>query len=295
MVATFRASGNEIVELARLRSLLFWIYAFEEGTEGPYRVEEAGSGVLFGKEQGLTARHVTQAFTKFDPQFEALQRSTRGFFPRRVSESVQTAIPIAIYGDHDSKASVEWRLRVIYQSIDTDISVLVLWPTPDQSRQRGDADYLPWQLLPPRLGAHVRVYGFPRPKIDIDGPVHSGSMELWMRRATVVEHAPTFRDHGFCHFPGYVLDVELPPGMSGAAVVHEGRLAGIFTGPDYVSSLWPLALIDYPVTENVTFSFAEHFDTGIIDAVDWDRVKGRVERRRECSFSDCLRTHIYLR
>jgi hypothetical protein len=293
---SFRATAEEILELNRVRHLLFGIYAWEENGEEPYRVQEAGSGILIAQEHGLTARHVMVAFTNFDPQFEARRRSTRGVFARRgkSDDILKTAIPAAVYQENDGKELVQWWPRVSWQSEDTDISVLVMKPTTAAAESRATKlKYLEWQLLPPHVGAKVRVYGWPLPQIDVRAGVHDAHVELWMRPAIVTEHAAILRGHGFHEFPGYVLDKSLPPAMSGGAVLHNGRLIGIFTGPDYVSALWPLALIRYPLREDFFISFAEHFDQGVIQAVDWDRVKGRVERR-DCEQRDCLRKHVTL-
>lgn len=74
----------------------------------------------------------------------------------------------------------------------------------------------------------------------------------------------------------------LPHGMSGGAVLYNGRLVGLFSGPDLVASLWPLALMTYPISkeENArTIGFADHFKSGFIDAsYDWNDVEGRPQR-----------------
>jgi hypothetical protein len=75
-----------------------------------------------------------------------------------------------------------------------------------------------------------------------------------------------------------VLDRDLPHGMSGGPVLQNGRLVGIFSGPDYVASLWPLAFMTYPDKQEVEHSFARNFDSGKIRACDWSEVKGRPER-----------------
>src|SRR6185503_12435691 len=121
---SFRATAEEILELNRVRHLLFGIYAWEENGEEPYRVQEAGSGILIAQEHGLTARHVMVAFTNLDPQFEARRRSTRGVFARRgkSDDILKTAIPAAVYQENEGNELVQWWPRVSWQSEDTDIS-----------------------------------------------------------------------------------------------------------------------------------------------------------------------------
>lgn len=295
-MAFFRATAEELLELNRVRSLLFGIYAWEDKQEEPYRVQEAGSGILIAQEHGLTARHVMEAFTKFDPQFEGRRRGTRGVFARRgkPDDILRTAISTAVYQENEGTELVQWWPRVSWQSETTDISVLVMKPeTAAAERRATNLKYLEWQLMPPHIGARVRVYGWPLPQIDIRTGVHDAHVQLWMRPAIVTEHARVLRAHGFHEFPGYVLNTSLPPAMSGGAVLHNGRLSGIFTGPDYVSALWPLALMRYLLNEDLFISFAEHFDHRVITAIDWDSVKGRAQLR-ECERVDCLRKHAML-
>jgi hypothetical protein len=295
MPPSFRATAEELLELNRVRHLLFGIYTWRDDDES-YRVEEAGSGILVAQEHGLTARHVMEAFSKFDPQFEARRRSTRGIFAKRPKpdEILKSAIPAAVYQENEGSELVQWWPRVAWQSEHTDISVLVMRPTTAAAERRArNLNYLDWQLLPPKVGAKVRVYGWPRPEIDVRAGVHDAHVELWMRPAVVIEHVPVLRAHGFQEFPGYIIDKALPPAMSGGAVLHNGRLSGIFTGPDYASSLWPLALMRYPLTEDFFVDFAEHLDHDVIRAIDWDQVKGRVQHR-ECDRIDCLRKHVVL-
>ena len=70
--------------------------------------------------------------------------------------------------------------------------------------------------------------------------------------------------------------------MSGGAVLYNGRLVGVFSGPDLVSCLWSLALMSYPISkeENAPeVSFGDHFNNGFIDAsYDWNEVQGRPKR-----------------
>jgi hypothetical protein len=102
-------------------------------------------------------------------------------------------------------------------------------------------------------------------------------------------------------FPGFRLDREFEHGFSGEPVPYDGRLVGIFSGPDYVASLWPLALMTYLDLDEEEHAFEQLFDNGTIQAQDWMEVKGRVVRK-SCENalvassveSRCLRQHVVL-
>lgn len=274
---SFRLTGPEILEWQRVRPLLFGVYAWPE-KDGALQVEEAGSGILIAQEHGLTARHVVQSFTKIDPRVEDRRRG-RPYRGRAAAlEYTETEIPTIAYQESAGDQRVEWTPRIVTQSPETDIAVMAMSPlTPSAEVRARSAEYLEWQLLPPPLGAKVRVYACPEPAIRVDGHMHEASVNFMVRPARVVHHAPVLMEHGFRHFPGYVVDQELPGGASGGAVVYNGRLAGVFTGPSYVSALWPLLLLQHLLAPDLTVSFADHFEHGVIRAVDWSEVKGRVK------------------
>jgi hypothetical protein len=153
--------------------------------------------------------------------------------------------------------------------------------------------YFPWQLLPPKVGSLVWVYGWPEQKIKIEesGEVvgrqdHNWSVELHAQPARVEEIITVPHLCQMANFPCFRISTKvengLARGMSGGAVLYNGRLAGVFSGPDLVACLWPLALMDYPISKEANaphVSFAEHFESDFIDvSYDWREVKGRVRR-----------------
>ncbi len=116
--------------------------------------------------------------------------------------------------------------------------------------------------------------------------------------AYVKSISPVTRDCGSWKFPGFTLDREFEFGMSGAAVFYDDALVGIFSGPDYVASLWPLAVHHYIDREKNQHAMAELFESGAIRVRDWAAVNGKVGRV-SCSETGneepCSKEHIVLK
>jgi hypothetical protein len=192
-------------------------------------------------------------------------------------------------------------VRGDWLSFDTDINVLEVKPeTPAAIAAAPELRYLDWYLLPPRVGATVRVCGYPGAEIDVDGEDHDRGMTFGMESAEIVEHLYPIAHHGMGEFPTFRLDHVLDHGFSGGPVLWNERLVGIFTGPDLVSCLWPLALLDH--TEFGGPCLADAFESGLIRALDWSDVKGRVERvpcEEALAGRDdhhrCTKNHVILR
>jgi hypothetical protein len=68
--------------------------------------------------------------------------------------------------------------------------------------------------------------------------------------------------HGFGEFPAVRVHRSFPRGLSGFAVVYNDKLVGIFSSPNLVACLWPLALMEYTPSDGQRRSFADYFDRG---------------------------------
>jgi hypothetical protein len=275
----FAATGEDIVLGERMKSLAFGYYAWEDKDERRH-IKEAGSGCLVAHGFGISAKHVSKSFWKLDPQFDALERRKSPLDPQYQTIRVMTEFASLIYQIPHGEELVTWKPKVTWGSHDTDIDTIQLEPeSPAARRVAPTLRYLPWQLLPPPRRALVRLYGWPEQIIDVERSEHALHVELHALRARVVEHFYPMRDHGFASFPAYRLDREFPPGFSGAAVVYNGRFAGVFSGPDLVACLWPLEIMTYQDENRVERQLSDLFESGIIDA-SYDRaeIKGRVKR-----------------
>jgi hypothetical protein len=282
-MAIFRATGRQILEMNAVASLVYGHYAWAD-LDGQQKIEEAGSGILVAAGLGLTAKHVTNSFLKLDPRYEAFLRRVSVLDEQYRIVKQKPDYGGRVYQGPHNGSEMNGLPEVTWPSFDTDITCMVLKPQSEAaSRVAPTLRFFDWQLLPPKLGTVVTIYGWPGQEISVNAKddrveIHDIAVELRVESAYVTEYCPVMKEHGFREFPGYVLDRELPHGFSGGPVMQNGRLVGIFSGPDYVASLWPLGLMTYPDKDDVDRSFAEHFDSGGIRASDWNEVKGRPER-----------------
>jgi hypothetical protein len=86
------------------------------------------------------------------------------------------------------------------------------------------------------------------------------------------------------NFPGYLVNTEVPHGMSGGPVFCGGRLCGIISGclgnSTYVAALWPLCLTEFHSPNLGTLDrpirYELMFESGQIRTSDWGKVKGNI-------------------
>jgi hypothetical protein len=307
MGVIFRATGRQILEMNKIQRFVYGHYAWAD-MDGEQKVEEAGSGILVARGLGLTAKHVTKSFFKLDPQYDALHRRSSPLDPQYRVINRQSEYGTRVYQAPYEGDEVTWMPDMTSPSHDTDITCMVLEPRSDAAiRLVPTLKFFDWELLPPKVGSVVTAYGWPEQHINITGldderEIHDLAVELRVESAYVTECCPVMKEHGLREFPGFVLDRDLPHGMSGGPVMQNGRLVGIFSGPNYVASLWPLSLMTYRDRQKVEHSFADRFDRGEIGAWDWAEVKGRTERlpcdealSGSALDTRCLKQHAVLR
>jgi hypothetical protein len=302
---TFVVRAKDLVNTNRMKDLAFGYYAWtddgyglaEEGEEGfeKNQVKDAGSGAFVAPGLGLTAKHVAKGFEHLDSQFDALNRRKTPLDDQYKTTKVITEFATMVYQMPTYKGElVSWHADVGWGSADTDIEVLVVRPgSPAAEAAAPRLRYFPWQLLPPKVGSLVWVYGWPEQKIKIeensDVPGrhdHEWTVELHVEPAWVEEVIYIPHLYRLANFPCFRVRTNyatgLAHGMSGGAVLYNGRLVGVFSGPDLVACLWPLALMSYPISkeENAPeVSFGDHFNNGFIDAsYDWNEVQSRTRR-----------------
>jgi hypothetical protein len=283
MSVIFRATGRQILERNRIARVVYGHYAWAD-MDGEQKVKEAGSGILVAPGLGLTAKHVTRSYFKLDPQYEALTRRSSPLDPQYRVIKRTSEFGCLVYQAPYEDREMTWAPEVTWPSHDTDITCMVLEPRSDAAVRLAPAlTFFDWELLPPKVGSVVTAYGWPSQDINVAGgedtnEIHNIAVELRVESAYVTEICTVMKEHGLREFPGFVLDRELAHGFSGGPVLQNGRLVGIFSGPDYVASLWPLTLMTYPDKQDVEHSFTEHFDGDHIRPWDWSEVKGRPER-----------------
>lgn len=308
-----RIEAENAAWVRRLAPLVFGHYAWREGELSV--VKSAGSGIFVAPRLGLSARHVSRSYENLDDQFDAARRR---FTPlddkhtHRIIDGTKYStliyqLPVGYNGPGSAMGPLQWpspdaadsHVDVDWSSNDTDITTLQTTPTsPGAFEVEKAQEFFEWQMLPPPVGAKVLIFGMPGKLIMNQGDRHTVRFDVHGDVAHVKSISPVTRDCGSWNFPGFTLDREFEFGMSGAAVFYDNALAGIFSGPDYVTSLWPLAVHTYIDTEKKPHAMASLFDSGAIRVRDWTAVNGRVERMpcRETGNEDpCSKDHVVLR
>jgi hypothetical protein len=299
MGVTFRATGRQIALNNRVMPVVFGHYAWLKEWQGE-NIKKAGSGLFVAPGIGLCARHVSRGFHKLDDRIEAVQRRMGPLSDRYALRPAVTQYAGLLY--QTSKVHVPgekdapfWGVLVQWPSPDTDITVLQAEPTTLAAEMAFEGmSFIDWQLLPPERGSRVDVFGFPNAKINVGGGIHNVDITLQSETVHVVDVFGVIQTHGFTEFPGFQVHRELAHGFSGGPVFYKDRLVGIFSGPDYVSALWPLLLHEYPCREDnldvdlrdpgairkpmVYRRFSDLLAVGTIRADDLADVEGRVRR-----------------
>lgn len=288
--------------LNEVTPVLFGCYAWLEG-EVQEKIEQAGSGIFVAPRFCLGAKHVSVSFEELDDQFDAAyRRRTPLDDPYMVRTVSGTKFSTLLYQVDPRRVRKEWACSADWASPDTDITTMQVVPqTSGAEEAEKTMKFYEWQMLPPPVGADVRVIGLPPKLITNDGKDHYIDLMINSEPAKVVGVYPVRRECGMWKYPGFRLDIELEHGMSGAPVFYDGALVGIFSGPDYVASLWPLAIHTYRDLNGNTYAMADKFDSGEVKVRDWDEVKGRVERK-PCAeataglpdYDPCSKSHVVL-
>ena len=305
---SFRASGKDILLFNRMKSLVLGIYAWANEEER-HEVKEAGSGVFIAPRLALTAKHVSDSFRRLDTQTDAISRRKSPLdqqYRTILAKSEFASLVYQVTGNAHlppPERQIVWKVNVNWPSHDTDIAVLELEPrSPAAEALETEQKYFDWYLKPPPLGAMVRVYGFPNANLVVEGIDHLVDVNLEIAVAKVVNHYYPIHDHGMASFPVFELHRDLDHGFSGGPVLWNDKLVGIFSGPAFVTPLWPAALLTYPLASfEGERSFYEHFESGFINALDWNEVRSRVARV-PCAeavagtrHQPCLRMHAALK
>jgi len=301
--------------VARLAPLVFGHYAWIEGEIAV--AQRAGTGIFVSPRFGLSARHVSRSYEQLDDQFDAIRRRMTIFdskYQHRLVDNTKFSTQVyQLPPGYDSPGmanaplvypspnAADSAVDVDLGSADTDITTFRTHPISAGAVENEKLQqFFEWQMQPPPVGEQVLIFGLPGRIIMNHGDRHT--VGFWVKGdvARVVSRSPVVRDCGQCNFPGFTLDTEFDFGMSGAAVFYDNALVGIFSGPNYVASLWPLALHTYidSKEDRTVRVMSDLFDSGQIRVRDWSEVKGNVYRVpcSETGAEDpCSKEHVILR
>ena len=266
----------------RSASLLFELQAFRDGQSGSIIRRPVGSGMFFAGCQGLTARHVVTDMHNVNPGWaDHMRRQAEGFRLLPYWGSASQLVDLK-----DTSQSADWGLTNIWLNPVTDIAILQLAPIDENAKEnlsRMRPLFPKWSLLPPPVGTSVVVCGQPRDCApNPDCPAET--LTYTCRPAVVVANHELHLDRGMYDFPCFIVDVEVPHGMSGGPVFWGDRLCGLvsggFWGQTVVASLWPVCLTEFENPAlgqlNAAITFESLFASNQITAVDWHLVRGRI-------------------
>jgi hypothetical protein len=261
-------------------SVAFGLYAWLPDT--PHAIQHAGSGVFIANRLALTAKHVTEDMERLDRSYDPSKPARDGFVPEYST---------MLYQIERFKQPIRWANEILWPSRDTDICMLHVVPDTRMARIAERFCLAPalfeWHLRPPPIGAHVTLFGFPRPTLANEGNRHAGGVQFVEQDGIVEEIFEPIRTHGMLEFPCYRLSKPVDHAFSGGPVLYDGALAGIvsagstFDQRAWIASLWPLVLMKFGVAEGESRHFGDLFLDGTLRARDWAAVNGHV-RRMKC-------------
>lgn len=308
-----RVGEENLAWVKRLAPVVFGHYAWLEGEVAV--VKSAGSGIFAAPRLGLSARHVSKSYENLDDQFDAARRRFTPLDDKHMQRIIDGTkystllyqLPVGYNGPGSAMGPLQWpspdaadsHVDVDWSSNDTDITTLQTTPTsPGAFEVEKLQEFFEWQMLSPPVGAKVLIFGMPGKLIMNHGNRHTVRFNVHGDVAYVKNISPIVRDCGSWKFPGFTLDREFEHGMSGAPVFYDNALVGLFSGPDYVASLWPLALHNYIDKDKKPHALADLFDSGDIRVRDWHAVKGKVNRvpcNETGNVDPCSKEHVILR
>jgi hypothetical protein len=219
-----------------------------------------------------------------DPTWaDTLQRKTEGYFYLPHGSGM-----FQVASRRDETRSIIWSVTRTWDPAVTDICFLEAALDSDASSAKGlsmPTTFFEWALAPPPVGEPVVMMGFPGTEIAVVDGHWNINITCIAQPATVIEVHEQRRDAGMYSFPCVAVDQPVDPGCSGGPVLWGNRLCGIVSGGSiddrtYISSLWPLALMEYEYPDLGAIGsksrFGDLLDRGVIRASDWNSVKSRI-------------------
>lgn len=244
-------------------------------------VSPAGTGFFVAPYVAVTAKHIAEALWK-----ELALPWDQAKYPRR---SINPDFVVRLYQIIDPRRPetvARWDVTGCTRAAYTDVAFLNVVPNNELAEQyQWPAGFRPLQLTSPPMGAKVSAVGYPRsrPEYVSGQPGYSVNVNLTVEDGVVINRHD--RGRGAWRFPQFETTASWPPGMSGAPVVHEGRICGIVSysteyrggyGESYAACLWPLLLQEIPANidpRRNNLPLPDLIRQGAIDAPGWREIK----------------------
>src|SRR5262249_43522534 len=277
----------------RATPLVFGVCAQIEDEDGKRITRVGGSGVFIAPFHALTARHVTRELFNTD--------SMRGDdLKRRVTNAEEDGRSIYFETPHSSilyqvmlttpPRSLLWHVRHTWDSSVTDISLMEVFAEGDEAAgmEHKMTGFFELALLPPPVGAHVIMLGYPLANIESNNGLMKLDLKYVSQEGEVTDVYDLSRDQGMYSFPCFRVNKPVDHGFSGGTVFWDGKLCGIVSGggfddDTYAASLWPLLLMEYQYPDSGilggTRTFRELFESGVLSSEDWPQIRDRSTKR----------------
>ncbi len=287
-------SRDTKVLINKATPLVFGVCGQIEGDDGERITRVGGSGIFIAPFQALTARHVTRELFDTDPmRGDDLKRRVREAEDNRRTVYFETPHSPVLYQAMFTTPprALLWHVRNTWDSSVTDISLMEVFAEGDEAAgmEHEMKEFFEWALIPPPVGAHVIMLGYPLADIKSNNGVMKLDLEYVLQEGEVIDVYDPYRDRGMYSFPCFQINKTVDHGFSGGPVFWEGKLCGIVSGGDgfgddtYVASLWPLLLMEYQYPNSGilggTRKFRDLFESGALRSQDWPKIRERVTKR----------------
>jgi hypothetical protein len=176
--------------------------------------------------QALTARHVSRDLFRTDPaRADELNRRTPGYFePPHYSNLFQAHDPFG-----NEPRPLFWCVRRTWDPVFTDICSMEVFAREDEAggMERQMTGFFEWALVPPPVGSHVVMLGYPRTKIATNGHLMNINLNYVLQEGQITDVYQLKRDSGLLTFPCFRIGKPVDEGFSGGPVFWEDKLCGI--------------------------------------------------------------------
>jgi hypothetical protein len=263
-----------------------------EDEDGKRITRVGGSGIFIAPFQALTARHVTHELFNTDPmRGDDLKMRVRNAQEDKGSVYFETPHSSILYQAMFTTPPrpLLWHVRHTWDSSVTDISLMEVFAEGDEAAgmEHKMTGFFELALLPPPVGAHVIMLGYPLANIESNNGLMKLDLKYVSQEGEVTDVYAPYRDQGMYSFPCFRVDKPVNHGFSGGPVFWDDKLCGIVSGgfedDTYAASLWPLLLMEYRYPDlgilGGTRIFRESLESGALRSPDWPQIRESVTKR----------------
>jgi hypothetical protein len=287
-------SRDTEILINRATSLVFGICAQVEGADGERITRVGGSGIFIAPFRAITARHVTRELFDTDPvQGDGLKRRVRNAEENEGATYFETPHSSILYQPMfvTPPRPLLWHVRHTWDSSVTDISLMEVFTEGDEAagREHEMKGFFELALLPPPVGAHVIMLGYPLANVESNNGLMKLDLKYVLQEGEVVDVFDPYRDQSMYSFPCFQINKPVDHGFSGGPVFWDGKLCGLVSGggafgdDTYAASLWPLLLMEYQYPDSGilggTRAFREMLESDTLRSPDWPQIRERVTKR----------------